>query len=171
MESCPRQLLALKAILNTFADSTGLKVNYSKLNMIPINISSNRLNYLVATFHCKAGQLPFTYLGLPLGLSKPSAQDCFPLVHRIEKRLVNTSILMSQGARLQLVNSILSSLPSFYLCAIKVPIVILNQIDKYKHHCLWRGSDINAKKLPMGLEIGNFPQSKGWARCDQAKNS
>jgi hypothetical protein len=45
---------------------------------------------LAATFHCKAGYFPFTYLGLPLGLSKPNAQDCFPLVQRIERRLVNT---------------------------------------------------------------------------------
>lgn len=27
MEACPRQLVALKALLNTFAESTGLKVN------------------------------------------------------------------------------------------------------------------------------------------------
>jgi hypothetical protein len=52
MEVCPRQLLVLKSILNTFADSTGLKVNYSKSSMIPINLSSDRLNHLPATFQC-----------------------------------------------------------------------------------------------------------------------
>jgi hypothetical protein len=57
--------------------------------MIPINISNEWLEHLAATFHCKAGQFPFTYLGLPLSLSKPSAQDCFPLVQRIEKRLAS----------------------------------------------------------------------------------
>jgi hypothetical protein len=30
MEACPQQLFVLKTILNTFADSIGLKVNYSK---------------------------------------------------------------------------------------------------------------------------------------------
>jgi hypothetical protein len=29
----------LKALLNTFADSTDLKVNYSKSSILPINIS------------------------------------------------------------------------------------------------------------------------------------
>jgi hypothetical protein len=50
---------------------------------------------------------------------------------------------------LQLVNSTLSSLPTFYMCAIKVPITILNQIDKYMRHCLWRGGDINGNKAPL----------------------
>jgi hypothetical protein len=30
-----------------------------------------------------------------------------------------------------------------------VPITILNQIDKYRRHCLWRGSDVNARKPPL----------------------
>jgi hypothetical protein len=38
MEACPQQLYALKAILNTFTNSTGLKVNYSKSSLYPINL-------------------------------------------------------------------------------------------------------------------------------------
>jgi hypothetical protein len=48
-----------------------------------------------------------------------------------------------------MVNSVLSSMPTFYMCAIKVPIEILNQIDKYRRHCLWKGGDINIKKPPL----------------------
>jgi hypothetical protein len=64
MEACPRKLLVLKYILNTFANSTGLKVNYSKSSMVPINLSPNRLTHLAATFQYQVGSLPFTYLGL-----------------------------------------------------------------------------------------------------------
>lgn len=39
MEACPRQLFFLKEILNTFAESTSLKVNYNKSNIYPINAS------------------------------------------------------------------------------------------------------------------------------------
>ena len=38
LEACPKQLFFLKAILNSFASSTGLKVNYNKSNMYPINV-------------------------------------------------------------------------------------------------------------------------------------
>jgi hypothetical protein len=85
MEAHPRQLFALKAILNTFASSTGLKVNYSKSIMVPINVSPDRLQPLAATFQCQTGSLPFTYLGLPLSLSKPTVQDCWTMVQRVEK--------------------------------------------------------------------------------------
>lgn len=66
MEGCPSQLQALKYILHSFATSTGLKVNYSKLMMVPINITEERTNFLAQDFGCPVGSLPFTYLGLPL---------------------------------------------------------------------------------------------------------
>jgi hypothetical protein len=50
--ACPQQLLALKAILNTYADSTGLKVNYAKSIMVLINVPPERLIHLAATFQC-----------------------------------------------------------------------------------------------------------------------
>jgi hypothetical protein len=43
MEAFPRQPFALKAILNTFASSTGLKVNYSKSIIVPIIVSPGKL--------------------------------------------------------------------------------------------------------------------------------
>jgi hypothetical protein len=52
MEAYPHQLLVLKSILNTFVDSTGLKVHYSKSSMIPINLNPDRLVHLAATFYC-----------------------------------------------------------------------------------------------------------------------
>jgi hypothetical protein len=72
MEACPQQLFVLKALLNTFADFTCLKVNYSKSSMVPINLEPGRLNHLASTFNCVTGSLPFTYLGLPLSSSKPT---------------------------------------------------------------------------------------------------
>jgi hypothetical protein len=97
MEACPLQIFALKAILNTFAAPTGLKVNYSKSSIYPINLSQERLSHLASTFHCQVGSMPFTYLGLPLSLSKPTVPDCMPLVHRIERRLLSTSIFLTKG--------------------------------------------------------------------------
>jgi hypothetical protein len=79
---------------------------------------------------------PFTYLGLPLSTSNPTIHDCLPMAPRIEKRLISTSLWLTQGGKLQLVNSVMSSLPTFYMCTIKLPISIIKQIDKYRRHCL-----------------------------------
>jgi hypothetical protein len=59
VEACPQHLFALKAILNSFAAYTCLKVNYSKSNMVLINMSAERLHHLAAIFQCQVGSLPF----------------------------------------------------------------------------------------------------------------
>jgi hypothetical protein len=160
MEACPLHFFTLKAILNTFVESTGLKVNYFKSNLYHINISKENLAHLLANFQCQSGSLLFTYIGLPLSMNKPTIQDCLPLLDRVEKRLVSTSLLLSQGSKLQMVNSVISSLTTFYLCSIKAPITIIKQIDKYRRHCLWRGVDINAKNPPF----------IAWKNCNKTKN-
>ena len=58
MEACSRQLVALKALLHSFGESTGLKVNYNKSVIVPINISEERLDHLARTFNCEKGKLP-----------------------------------------------------------------------------------------------------------------
>ena len=70
----------LKEILTNFAEASGVRVNYEKSMMIPINIADDRLNLLANSFGCSTGSLPFTYLGLPLSLTKPSVADFWPLV-------------------------------------------------------------------------------------------
>jgi hypothetical protein len=87
MEACPKQLFFLKCILNTFAASIGLRVNYNKSSIYPINVNSEKMEILSRTFNCLIGSMPFTYLGLPLGVSKPRLQHFLPLIHRIERRL------------------------------------------------------------------------------------
>jgi hypothetical protein len=106
---------------------------------------------LAATFNRRAESLPFTYLGLPLSITKPTVQDCLPLEDKVERRLSSTSLFLTQGGKLEMVNSMLSSMVTFFMCSLKVSIEILNQIDKYRWHCLWRGGDINAKKTPLAV--------------------
>ena len=100
MEGCPVQIFFLKSLLNTFAASTGLKVNYAKSMMVPINITQDRIQHLANTFGCSVGSFPFIYLGLPLSLSKPNVEDFQPVVARCEKKLLSTSIYLSQAGRL-----------------------------------------------------------------------
>ena len=115
MQGGARQLLFLKAILNSFAESTGLKVNYAKSIMVPINVSEQRLNLLAKTFGCSIGTLPFTYLGLPLSLTKLVA-DFWPLVSKCERRLSVVSSFLSQAGRLQMKNVVISALPTYTMC-------------------------------------------------------
>jgi hypothetical protein len=51
------------------------------------------------------------------------------------------------------------------MCLIKVHVDILNQIDKYRRHCLWRGRDVNAKKQSLAAwKLVCRPKNKGGLR-------
>ena len=58
LQADAKQLHCLKELLNTFADATGLKVNYNKSSLIPINVSEDKVEILTNTFHCKRESFP-----------------------------------------------------------------------------------------------------------------
>ena len=59
--------------------------------LVPINVDDQRTITLAQSFGCEVVSFPFTYLGLPLGVSKPKVIDCLPLVKKCELRLSATS--------------------------------------------------------------------------------
>jgi hypothetical protein len=87
MQACDSQLLHLKEILHMVSLSNGLRVNYHKSCLVPINVDSEKASILANVFGCVVGAFPFTYLGLPMGLTKPQVKDYAPLICRIERRL------------------------------------------------------------------------------------
>jgi hypothetical protein len=162
MEACPRHLFFLKALLNSIATSTRLHVNYQKSNIYSCNVSNEIMEILAKTFNCKIGTYPFTYMGLPMGFTKPRIDSFLPLIQKIEKRLSTTSLFLSQAGRLQMVNVVFTSLPTFYLCKLKIPSTVIKQIGTYRRHCIWRGVDPNATRpAQASWHLACRPKQKG----------
>jgi hypothetical protein len=171
VEGDAKQLFFLKSLLNSFPLSTGLKVNYHKIMLVPININEQKTEILATTFGCSMGSLPFTYLGLPLSLTKPVAQDFLPLISRCEKRLSGVSSLLSQARRLELTNAVFTALPTFYMCSLELPKSIIKQIDKFWKNCLWQGAEINARKPPKAAWKMVCKSKKEGARSNRYKRT
>ena len=159
MEGCLRQLQVLKNILEIYSTATGLKVNYNKSMMVPLNMNDQALNILSASFNCAKRSLPFTYLGLPLGITKPKVEEFLPLVTKCERRLQATSMFLSQAGWLQMTNAVFTSLPMFHLGTYLLPKTVIDQIDKYRKHCLWRGSNIGPPKAAWKMVC--LPKEEG----------
>jgi len=83
-------------------------------------MNDSRATHLANTFGCKVGGMPFTYLGLPLGTTKPSLIEFTPLLTKIERRLSGISKFLSYNGTLILVNSVFSAPPIFYMCSLKI---------------------------------------------------
>lgn len=129
LPACATHLGRLKIVLNRFAESTGLKVNFHKSELIPINLTDQQTNVLAAELGYMVGSMPFTYLGLPLGTMRPSMTDFMPLVDRIERRMSNTSALLSYGGRVTILNSVISSLATYIVCSLEIPTKIIEHVD------------------------------------------
>ena len=130
MQADVTQVATLKDALKVFSTSTGLDINYHKSSMIPINVEEAQIASLAATFGCQVGSLPFTNLGLPVGTTRPRMVDFLPLVDCMERRLTASSCFLNQGGKLQLLNSVISSLPIYFLCSLHIPAGIIKKLER-----------------------------------------
>lgn len=150
MQADPAQLICLRDLLHKFADSSGLRVNFSKSSTIPINVPDTKMALLAATLDCQVGSLPFMYLVLPMGTTKPKFQDLTPIMDRIERRLSACSSLLSHSGRVQMVNSVISPTVTYVMCTIKLPLGFIDNIERAMKQCIWRG---NLAAWPMVIKL------------------
>jgi hypothetical protein len=162
MQADARQLIFLKALLHSFAESTGLKVNYGKSQMVPINVSHDKTVHLANTFGCQIGVMPFTYLGLPMGTTKPRVDDFAPMMDRVERRLSACSTWLSHSGRLEMLNSAITPITTYAMCTLKLPRGVIENVDRARKQCLWRGNDEEKKggNLVAWQEVQK-PKDKG----------
>ena len=113
-DASSEQLLSIRLMLSCFQAFTGLKVNVGKNEIVPIR-EVNNLDALANILHCKVGSLPMKYLGMPLGTSFKTTSIWNPILEKMEKKLSGWKHLyLSKGGRLMLLNSTLSSLPTYF---------------------------------------------------------
>ena len=73
---------------------------------------------------CSVGEWPIQYLGLPLGGNPRSRSFWEPVTRKVPKRLDGwkTAFLSKEG-RVTLIQYVLSTLPTYYMLAFRMPIV------------------------------------------------
>jgi hypothetical protein len=113
--------------------------------MYPINVTQDKLSLLANTFGCDIGTMPFTYLGLPMGTTKPRMEDLTPMMDRVERRLYACSTWLSYSGRLKMVNSAITPITTYSMCTIKLPRGVIDNINRARKQCLWRGNDLEKK--------------------------
>jgi hypothetical protein len=80
------------------------------------------------------------YLGLPLGAKYKDSHMWNSIIEKMENRLSGWKILyLSKGARLTLINSTLSTLPTYFLSLFPVLVGVANRLEKLQRDFLWGG--------------------------------
>ncbi len=130
----------IKVLLEAFTVASGLKINFTKSSIIPINLESSWAADLAGYFGCTTGGFPFTYLGLPLSPKALRKADYLPLLEKLDKSLAGWKGLpLSRAGRLVLVNAVLSSVPVFFCSAFRLPVWVAKAIDKIRRGFFWKG--------------------------------
>jgi hypothetical protein len=80
-------------------------------------------------------------------------------MNRVERQLTSVSSMLTYAGKLQLVNSVLSSLPTFTMCSVSVPVTVHEYVDRARRNCMWRKLDSNAKSKPL----------VAWRKCTRPK--
>ncbi|KAL5557179.1 hypothetical protein UlMin_039415 [Ulmus minor] len=118
---------------------------------------------------CEKSSWPMKYLGLPLGGNPNSTEFWNPVVEKVGKRLDGwKKSVLSKGGRLTMIQSVLSSIPIYFMSLFKLPNGVAALFEKMMRQFLWdkevggKGKSLVDWKLVCspkesgGLGIGNL---------------
>jgi hypothetical protein len=153
LEKSNRIATNLKWILTCFEQISGMRINYHKSELIPINVEVEECNTFLETFGCVLGSFPIKYLGIPLHYDKLKSEDLQPLIDSLLSRLAGwRGKLLSSAAKRELVRSVLASIPIYLLFFFKFPKWALKLINTQLANCMWSDEEGNNK-----IHLANWP--------------
>jgi len=112
--------------------------------------------------YCRQGQLPFIYLGLPIGAKVRNERTWEPMISKMQKRLGSwKNRFLSAGGRLVLLNLVLNSIPIYYLSVFKMLKLVGRKLAKLQRRFLWGGVSDNPKISWVKWQHVCLPKTKG----------
>ncbi|GJS61600.1 reverse transcriptase domain, reverse transcriptase zinc-binding domain protein [Tanacetum coccineum] len=130
----------LMNILKCFEEVAGLKINLNKSKIYSVGVERGELDTMAHFMRCSVGEVPFTYLGLPVGVNMRRVSAWNEVIERFKSRLSEWKAkAMSFGGRLTLVKSVLGSLPLYYFSMFCVPSNVINALERVRKNFFWGG--------------------------------
>jgi hypothetical protein len=157
----PQHLIYICLVLTYFEAVTGLRVNMSKSELVPMGDVPN-LSTLANIMCCRIRVLPMTYLGTSLGASFESKNIWNYIVEKMKRKLAGwKSLYLSKGDRLTLLKSTLSSLLTYYLSLFTIPASVANRIEKIQRNFLWGGKEFGTNIHLLNWDTVCSPITQG----------
>ncbi|XP_023743189.1 uncharacterized protein LOC111891376 [Lactuca sativa] len=136
----------LARILRCFHISSGLKVNFHKSKVFGIGVDPTETSNWANLLGCVSGDLPFDYLGVPVGANMNLIKYWKPIIKKFQSKLsLWKAKSLSFGGRLTLIKSVLSNLPTYYLSLFRAPVGVIEELEKIRRTFLWGGCEDRKK--------------------------
>ncbi|XP_057426239.1 uncharacterized protein LOC130719643 [Lotus japonicus] len=88
-EATRRNVFTVNSILRCFELSSDLKVNFNKSKLVGISMEDRELQVMANILNCRILDLPFSYLGLPVGGNPRRISFWDPVIAKLKCRLSN----------------------------------------------------------------------------------
>ncbi|GJR26293.1 putative ribonuclease H-like domain-containing protein [Tanacetum coccineum] len=126
----------------------------------------NVLNYvkldILNILPFEEGKLPVKYLGVPLISTRLLIRDCKELVEKVHNRVRDwKNKSLSAAGRLQLVQSVLSSLHVYWASVFILPSRIMLDLEQLIRGFLWCQGDMLRGKAKVSWEVVCLPKEEG----------
>ncbi|XP_074313830.1 uncharacterized protein LOC141649026 [Silene latifolia] len=146
----------------TFSTATGLQMNSLKSNIYFNGVQSSVKHDILQVSGFMEETTPFKYLGVPIIAGRLSIQHCAVLIDRITDRIRSFgSRKLSYSGMLTLVNSVLTSLYSYWATIFVLPKGVLRRIDEICRNYLWDGSTEYIRAPKVSWEKVCTPKCEG----------
>ena len=110
----------------------------------------------------KVGNLPSTYLGMPLGAPFKSIGVWDGIEERFRKRLAMWKRqYISKGGRITLIRSTLSNLSIYFMSIFHLPMAVRMKLEKIQRDFLWGGGSLKQKPHLVRWSIVCDDKGKG----------
>ena len=136
----------MKLLLYVYELMSGMKINFSKSEIITIHGDNELDKPFADLFNCQIGKPSIKYLGVRVSSSRLHVRDWDPLV---EKNAKNLSAWkggsMSIARRTTMITANLSSSFIYHMSIYLLPKTITNKLDSQRRSFLWQGGSQKKK--------------------------
>lgn len=162
IQNTEKDILNLKFILYCFERMSGMKINYHKSEVFVIGGDQRQKEEIAAKLNCKLGEFPMIYLGAPVHTRKLRKQDLQVVNAKMIKRADPWQGRMSSsGGRLILVNSCLSSIPTYIMGFYYLTDGQHEELDTIRSNFFWQGGMKKFKYHMASWEAVTNPKDFG----------
>lgn len=121
-EPTMQNVKVIKSILRGFELVSGLKINFAKSHFGALGRPDQWVREAAGFLNCRILSFPFTYLGIPVGVTPRRGQLWDSVIRKCENKLARWKQRhLSYGGRVTLIHSTLSSIPIYFLSFFRLP--------------------------------------------------
>lgn len=152
----------IKSSLMEFESLSGLSPSPGKSYAFFSGVQPTVKSDILHTLGFKEGSLPVRYLGVPLLSTKLKYCDCKPMIDRIIAKTKSwTNRYLSYAGRIQLIQSILFSMQTYWSSLFILPKKVIKEVEAILRTFFWTGPDLKSSGSKVAWDQLCSPKQEG----------